>query len=207
MRDKRYLLLIILLFIVGAETLLLRGSGQKLLKNANILNFPKEFCGYKGVDVALKSHIYDLLETKNVVMREYKKDDQNPILFYFIFSRQTAKTSDPPENCLIGDGMTVTNKNKINIALKNINLKVNLLLAEKQGQKYVYLYWFIAGKQFTTSYFEQRIKLLKAYLMRKPLPGGQVRVSIKVANNQEDSLQYLKEFIKDIMPFLLENIN
>lgn len=206
---KRYLIVVILLIIAGIGTFVLKKTEVKQVSDPSILNFPREIGRYKSTDIPLKERIYEILQTRNVIMRQYVKEDEPPILFYLIFAQETHKTSDPPENCLRGEGRTIASKTKEVLPIvsknRNLNLEVNKLLVEKGADKQIYLYWFIAGSEFTDSYFKQRVKLIMAYLKREPLSGGQIRISTTVLNNDtEQAIQRLQVFIEESMPFLLD---
>ncbi|MCP4650102.1 MAG: EpsI family protein [PVC group bacterium] len=208
MKDKRFLVLVILLLCGAAATLWVKLTETELPPDSSVFNLPQEIGVYKSEDVQLKESIYAALETKNIIMRYYMKEDEPPILFYLIFSARTHKTSDPPENCLRGEGRTITHKAKeiisIDIEQQSFDLAANKLVVEKDKDKQVYLYWFIAGDEFADSYVKQRLKLITAYLKRSPLSGGQIRISTAIVNNNEqEALQRLKTFINTCMPSLL----
>ncbi|MFH1459041.1 MAG: exosortase C-terminal domain/associated protein EpsI [Candidatus Omnitrophota bacterium] len=178
------------------------------LDNSNdkrIIQFPQTIGEYTSTDVVLGKEVYDILETKNVIMRYYKKNAEPPILFYLIFSQQTHKTSDPPENCLTGDGILILQKSKTFLKLSNnVKLSVNKLITGSQDKKQVYLYWFLAGNQFVDSYITQRVKLIASYLMRKPLSGGQIRISTDIIEaNETEALQRINAFISECLPLLV----
>ena len=170
-----------------------------------ILDFPKEIFGYKAADVELNQKVYELLETKNIIMRNYEKAGKATILFYLIFAKETYKTSDPPENCIQGEGGNISGKSKAVIHTDARDLPVNKLLVDSGGKKYLYLYWFLAGDTFTDSYAKQRLALMGAYLRRSPLGGGQIRISAEIEGNDESAaFQELQGFINSSMPELLK---
>ncbi|MBU1043270.1 MAG: EpsI family protein [Candidatus Omnitrophica bacterium] len=205
--DKKFLIIIGLLFFGVIGTMVFKLPEIDSSSDARIANIPMQIGEYSGTDIELKDEIYEMLETKNIVMRLYDKQSQPPILFYLIFAKATHKTSDPPENCLQGDGYSVLNKAKISIPInienKEFNLTANKLIAGKPGENKLYLYWFLAGNEFQDSYFKQRLKLISAFLKRKPLSGGQIRISIDIENNDENqALVRLESFIQQIIPHL-----
>ncbi|MFH2137594.1 MAG: exosortase C-terminal domain/associated protein EpsI [Candidatus Omnitrophota bacterium] len=209
MKDKKFIVLIILLICGAVSTGLIKISKKEFPAASSVFNLPQEIGEYKSKDVKLNDETYKILETRNVIMRYYIKENEPPILFYLIFSESTHKTSDPPENCLQGEGRVITLKEKeiIPNALeqKSFGLTVNKLLVEKGKDKQIFLYWFIAGDKFLDSYFKQRLKLIFAYLKRTPLSGGQIRISTEVINHDEqEALQRLKAFINTCQPFLLD---
>jgi EpsI family protein len=205
--DKKFIIIIGILFVGVIGTMVFKLPEIDSSSDVRIANIPQQIGEYKGKDISLKDEIYAMLETKNIVMRTYEKISEPPILFYLIFAKATHKTSDPPENCLQGDGYSVLSKAKVSIPItmdkEQFNLKANKLIVGKPGQKMLYLYWFIAGDQFQDSYFKQRIKLISAFLKRTPLSGGQVRISTLIENNDENqALSRLEGFIQQVIPHL-----
>lgn len=209
MFDKRFYLITILLFFAALVTLFANRWEIKPQGDVEFLTLPKELAGYTSKDLELSERTYEILETKNVIMREYVKGDEPPILFYLIFAQETYKTSDPPENCLMGEGRSVTYKTKevltVPVGDRKIDLKINKLLVEEKGNKEIYVYWFLAGNEFIDSYVKQRLKLFLGYLNRKPLSGGQIRISTSVVNNNEqEAFNRIQTFIDEIMPHLVK---
>ena len=209
MVDRRFFVITILLFISALITLFAARWQIKPQSDEAFLQLPKEFGGYTSRDVSLSERIYEILETENVIMREYARGNEPSILFYLIYAKQTYKTSDPPENCLMGEGRSVTYKTQevlsVPIRDKKVDLKINKLLVEEKENKEIYVYWFLAGSEFTNSYLKQRLKLFLGYLKRKPLSGGQIRISTSVLNNDElEAFLRLKGFIQEIIPYLIK---
>lgn len=205
--DKKFLIIIGVLFVGVIGTIVFKLPEIDSSLDARIANIPMQMGEYTGTDIELEEKVYAILETENIVMRSYVKKTQPPILFYLIFSKATHKSSDPPENCLQGDGCSVLNKEKVNIPIvidgNNFSLQANKLIARKTNENNLYLYWFLAGDQFQDSYFKQRIKLISAFFKRKPLSGGQIRISISIENNDEtQALTRLESFTQEIIPHL-----
>ena len=76
----------------------------------NVENFPKEISQWKSEDIKLEEKVYEILETRNLFMREYKKPNEPGIVAYIIYADKNRKASHPPEVCLTGGGVTILNK-------------------------------------------------------------------------------------------------
>lgn len=199
--DKRFLVIVGILIVGVALTFLFKSAEIDQGIDERVVNLPKQLGVYTSKDVELEDRIYDILETKNVVMRHYFKEGEPPILFYLIFSKSTHKTSDPPENCLRGEGRAIISKEQVKIS--TLDVPVNKLLVEKSGMKDLHLYWFIAGNEFFQSYIGQRLKLISSYLIRSPQSGGQIRISTDIINNNErQAIQRIESFLTEMMPYL-----
>ncbi|MCM8814067.1 MAG: EpsI family protein [Candidatus Omnitrophica bacterium] len=208
MKLSHFIIVAGLLGIVAGITLLsylqpvqkdeLIGFAEKIPLNVNT---------YCGRDVPLEKRIYEMLETNNVIMRFYDTKDKPEVLFYFIYDSGTYKTADPPENCVQGDGFTVLKKERKILSIpygdKHYELPVNVMLVERQKERQVFVYWFLAGDRFYDSYVQQRRRLISAYLSMRPLGGGQARISTQVyGNDAEEALGRISDFITAMLPYI-----
>jgi len=201
---KRQLIVIIFGLVFALSTVILHVTQKKVPLDSFELRFPAKIAEYESKEIVLDDEIFVLLETDNIIMREYSKPGEPPILFYLIFDPEATKASDPPENCLRGDDRVITSKTVESLSERSeADFKVNRLIVEKNADKHLYVYWFIAGDKFTHSYFRQRLELMGASLRRNPLSGGQVRISTMVLRgNEAEALERLELFIQESLPFL-----
>ena len=89
--DKKFLIIVGILVLGIALSFLFRPVDVDKSVDIRVVQLPKELGEYQSKDVDLEDRIYDILETKNIVMRHYFKGDEPPILFYLIFSKSTYK--------------------------------------------------------------------------------------------------------------------
>ncbi len=199
--NKRFFIIVGILIVGVGLSLVFKSAEIDFGIDERVVNLPKQLGVYTSRDVELDARIYDILETRNVVMRHYFKEGEPPILFYLIFSKSTHKTSDPPENCLRGEGRAIVSKEQVEVS--GLDISVNKLLVEKSGVKDLHLYWFMAGDEFFQSYVGQRLKLISSYLRRSPQSGGQIRISTEINNDdQTEAIKRLEAFILEMMPYL-----
>ncbi len=201
--DKKFFIVIGLLILGVGITLFLRPIQIDSSLDPRIVHFPDKIGSYvKAKDIHIADKIYGILETRNIILRQYQKGKEPPVLLYIIFSPRTHKTSDPPENCLIGDGMTVLSKEKIKVSPGKTPFEVEKLVAAGKGSetKQMYFYWFLAGNEFTGSYTAQRLKLIMACLRLNPLSGGQIRISTQIVKGKEQAQKRLEDFLKQAAP-------
>lgn len=209
MSNRRFVFIVLVLAMAAIGTLALQSRlRSKAAPVGALLTLPDAIGDYQGQDVELQERVYDILRTRNVIMREYAKTGEPPILFYLIFDRESQKSSDPPENCIQGSGKTVTAKKKITLAVplgdQSISFVANKLSVLAGGRHEVYVYWFLAGGEMLDNYLAQRVKLVKSYLLGRPLSGGQVRISTDVVEgDEEEAMIRLQEFIRMLLPHLL----
>ena len=199
--DKRFFIVIALLIIGAGITLFLKPVQIEGSLDPRIASFPDRIGDYVKVkDLNLEDKIYGILETRNIVLRQYQKGTEPPVLLYIIFAPRTHKTSDPPENCLVGDGMSVLKKDKVSVDAGDKPFYADKLVAEDARGRFMYFYWFLAGDEFTGSYAAQRMKLIMAALRLDPLSGGQIRISTQVMDSEDSAQARLNDFLKTAYP-------
>ncbi|MEK6715549.1 MAG: exosortase C-terminal domain/associated protein EpsI [Candidatus Omnitrophota bacterium] len=207
---KRYISVIIIFAATAALSLFLYYQQIKPEDAVNISNFPQEIAGWKGKDIPLEEKVYEILETRNLLFREYKKEGEPGIVLYIIYSDKNRKSSHPPEICLAGGGIDITSKKseelKINLGAEEFGLKVNYLIAENSNSRELMLYWFKAGKTFTANYLNQQFKIMLSQLQGKSSGGAMLRLSTLIIKDEAEAKEQLVKFISAILPVVIKTI-
>ncbi|MFH0827579.1 MAG: exosortase C-terminal domain/associated protein EpsI [Candidatus Omnitrophota bacterium] len=168
----------------------------------SIANFPKTIGEWSSIDVPLNKRVYDLLETKNLIMRDYKNPKGEMVNLYIIYSQDDRKVSHPPEICLQGDGATVVEKSPLNLSSK---IKATKLVLEKKNSREIAVYWYKAGKEYTNDYINQQIKVSLDRLLGKRTSLALIRVIAVVENdNEKQTLAKILSFCSAIEPLVLK---
>jgi len=166
----------------------------------SIANFPKTIGEWSSVDVPLDKRVYELLETKNLIMRDYKNQKGESVNFYIIYSQDDRKVSHPPEICLQGDGATVVEKTQLKVGN---NIDATKLVLEKRNSREIAVYWYKAGKDFTNNYISQQLRFSLGRLMGKKTSLALIRVIAVVENNDEkQAIAKIRSFCSAIEPLL-----
>jgi EpsI family protein len=167
-----------------------------------ISDFPKVVGEWTAQDVPLDKRIYELLETDNLIMRDYKNNAGYVINLYVIYSQSNRKVSHPPEICLQGDGGTIVDKRYVRISPKIVAAK--LVLEQKDFQQAV-LYWYKTGKSFTHDFLNQQINVSLDRMLGKTSSVALIRVITRIGTDSKDSaFQMLSSFSRQIEPLLLK---
>ncbi len=169
-------------------------------KEISIAKFPNVIGEWSSVDVPLDKRVYDLLETKNLIMREYKNHKGEEINLYIIYSQDNRKVSHPPEICLQGGGSTVVEQTKLKVG-NSIN--ATKLVLEKKNSREIAVYWYKAGKEYTNDYINQQLKVSFQRLLGKKTSLALIRVIAEVKNNNEpEALAKILSFCSLLEPLL-----
>ncbi|MFH0827561.1 MAG: exosortase C-terminal domain/associated protein EpsI [Candidatus Omnitrophota bacterium] len=201
-KNKTFSAVVLILVISGIFGFSSYFSAPVDSKDTLIKNFPRVIGGWKAQDIPLDQRIYDLLETKNLIMRDYQDPQGRIINLYIIYSQDNRKVSHPPEICLQGDGATVVEKTPLKISAA---IKANKLAMEKKLTREIAVYWYKAGSHYTANYVDQQIRMSWDRLMGRKTSLSLIRVIAVVENNNDqEALSRIREFSALIEPLLPE---
>jgi EpsI family protein len=193
MTNRTFFTIVSILFI--SAILSLKSYLPSRLANSQeiqVSNFPTVIGDWKSQDAQLPERDYEILETKNLIIRDYINSPEVPINLYIIYSKDNRKVGHPPEICLQGAGETVVYKSSIIIsgAIKAIEL-----ITQKGLSKEMVVYWYKVGKFNTTSYLLQQIKQVTDRLFGRNTSVAMIRMLTRIENNDEESaLTRIKKF-------------
>lgn len=201
-KNKTFSAVVLILVISGIIGFSFYFSAPVDSKDAPIKNFPLKIGDWKAEDIPLDERVYDLLETKNLILRDYQDPQGRKINFYVIYSRDNRKVSHPPEICLQGDGGTVVEKSPLKISPA---INANKLVMEKKTTRELAVYWYKAGSHYTANYVDQQIRMSWDRLLGKKTSLALIRVIAVVENNNDqEAMSRIREFCALIEPLLAE---
>ncbi len=163
-------------------------------------DFPKTIGEWTSEDIPLSERDHELIETKNLIMRNYKNRGGDIVNLYIIYSQGNRNVSYPPEIRLQGQGETITNKSSVQITN---SIEATKLIIEKDISRELVVYWYEAGKLNTNSYLKQQIKIVIDRMFGKKISVALIRLLTEIKNEKEDvALTKIKTFCALIEPLL-----
>jgi len=173
-------------------------------KETRMENFPKVIGKWQGTDIKLEKRDYEILETTNLIMREYKNAKADVVYLYIIYSGDNRRALHPPEVCYSGSGATMLNKSVIPIT---DSLKANKFTVENKDSRQLVVYWFKSNELNTYSYLKQQIKSVVGRMLGKQASGAMIRISTEIKNNnQAKAFKMIKGFCEEIWPLLTKYV-
>jgi EpsI family protein len=196
--DKRTAIVVGLLAVVMCVSVPLFLIVPDVKDETQVSAFPMEFNGWKGQDLPVDENAYAILETKNLILREYNKGDDK-VYLYIVYSQDNRKVSHPPEVCFEGSGITVVEKEKKPLVLADgRTIYANELRVEKAGVVNVVYYWYKAGSFYTDNYLRQQARIALGRLTFKRTSNAMIRVSAEATLEQpQKAIQLIESFTKD----------
>ncbi|MCX7926569.1 MAG: EpsI family protein [Candidatus Omnitrophica bacterium] len=169
--------------------------------NVNLKDFPLSIGDWQGKDLPLKERVYELLETRNLIMRDYVNSQGKIINLYIIYSQDNRKVSHPPEICLQSEGAVVVQKSEIAVSK---NIKATKMILEKEGSRQVVLFWYKVGSAYTPSYIRQQIKVSFGRLLGKKVSSALIRlvIPIEASLSEKQTFEKLISFCILLEPLL-----
>jgi len=162
-----------------------------------VARLPMQIGAWTGRDLPVDEQAYKILETRNLVLREYARGEDK-VYIYIIYSIDNRKVSHPPEVCFEGGGVTIVDKQKVPLELSDgRKIIANRLKVEKAGLENIVYYLYKAGSYYTDNYLKQQLHIALSRLLFKSLSGSMIRLSAEV--KPEDSArteQNLQDFFK-----------
>ena len=204
MSNKNFIVVVSILIIVSVVGFI-NYLPTRFDKATKVLmaDFPKTIGEWQATDIPLTERDYEILETKNLIMRDYKNTKGDSVYLYIVYSENNRKVTHPPELCFTGSGLTIVDKSSIQLTN---NIRGVKLLMEKGDARELVVYWFRAGSFNTDSYVKQQLKVVFDLLRGKRTSCALLRLSTDIKENGEEALGLIKEFCSQIEPLLAKYI-
>lgn len=197
MKNKQYIIVIAILVAVLAISVPAYLIVPQAKEDVKVSALPLEIDGWQGRDLTVEDRAYEILETRNLVLREYVKGGQ-VVYLYVIYSQDNRKVSHPPEVCFEGSGITITKKEPVALELAaQKEVPANKLTVEKAGVNNIVVYWYKAGSYYTDNYLKQQLKIALARLQFKRTSGALIRLSAEADPSHPDrALENIRAFAR-----------
>ena len=191
-----YGIIILLLIVTSFFSLQLFFKTREAHDIVKINSFPYTIGEWKGKDLPLTEQEYKILETRNIMNREYINSKGEKVWSFVVYSETNRSVFHPPEVCLIGSGVAIIDKKVATVSRKaGKPFTTNVLSMEYSGSKGVTLYSYKAGDLYTDNFYLQQMYLLAHQAFGRRIPGATIRVSMPVAGSEKATIATLKAFL------------
>lgn len=163
----------------------------------DIRSFPYAVGEWRGRDLEVKEYEYKILETRNLISREYVNSSDLKLYLFIIYSETNRSVFHPPEVCMVGSGLDITDKQIEKFDVGDKVFTTNKLFAEKGRFKEIILNCYKAGNIYTSNFYLQQAYLMLHQIFAKNVPGATLRVSMAIGKSQNATLATLKEFLSE----------
>ncbi len=204
--NTRYSILIGILLIVTVITYLLSNDVPAQQKAVYAKQLPIFINGWSGEDIKVDDKTLEILETDDVLMRDYKKEGNPFIQLCIVYASNNRKVSHPPEVCYKGSGWSLEEKIPVVFSIKSDEFpefSANKLILEKGDQKQLVLYWYKCNSEYAINYYKQQINIVKSEIITGKSASGLIRISTPIVNNDEDvAMMRVQRFSLNMLPLI-----
>lgn len=185
--------------------------GQAAFENTavptgNIAGIPESFGRWKGTDVRLDEQVYQILETRSIVHRNYRST-AGDVFLSIVYYPENKVDFHAPEGCLAGKGIQVSKSIKeIRVAVQGEEreIKVNQLTRRNGEAEELIYYFYKAGDFMGENYIRLRCALVFNRFFSNRPSGALIRVSTTLGGKHPgEGTGLLTEFIEGVYPYLI----
>jgi EpsI family protein len=187
--------LIAMLLAAGVISLGLFNREMSASDKLDVHTFPMMVGEWQGKDLPITEKEYDILETRNLISREYTNPSGDKLYLFVIYSETNRSVFHPPEVCMIGSGLCITDKQIEKFDVGNKVFTTNKLFAEKGQFKEIILNCYKVGNIYTSDFYLQQTRLAFHQIFGRNVPGATLRVSMSIEKDSAVTLATLKEFL------------
>jgi len=170
---------------------------------------PHTIGGWRGEDLYLDRSVYELLETKAIIHRNYTLNDTT-ILLSVVYYPQTKVDFHAPESCLGGKGIrTQSSVKRIQLDQneRTVDLDINMILREQGQDRQIVYYFYKAGPFIGNSYIKLRFAVAFNKFSNREKSGSLVRLSTPVIHgDREEASRKLISFLEQLYPYVVKSL-
>jgi len=163
-------------------------------------NFPETIGSWSGEDTPPDERTMEILETRNVLSREYSNADKEKAHLLLVSSNRDRRVAHPPEVCYLGSNFNIVDDHESVLPGTSAgDLKVREFRAQHErfpdhSEEVLYLYK--VGGRFTTNYYAQQLQFALDRLSGKETQVMLIRIS-------SSSYETARRFLRELLPNLL----
>jgi len=162
--------------------------------------FPKNINGWVGQNLKLEknSGIFKIMSPEDLILRVYKKTNNNDIKMALVLADDKKKIHDP-QICYKLQGFEFLDTKKIKLAP---DLAVNFIKTKRVGKEYLFIYWYTdLEANYTT-----RVEFWSAIILKK-ITGKPIKTyGIVILYTPVKNVENLKKFALEINKILYNQI-
>lgn len=166
--------------------------------------------GWIGKDIEVDDKTLKILETDDVLIREYKKEETPPVQLCIVYASNNRKVAHPQEICYKGGGWSLEEKKPVVLSTRADvfpEFKAIKLILEKGNQRQLVLYWYKCNKEYTSNYYKQQINIVKSGIITGKSTSGLIRISTPIINKDEDvAMKRTQIFTLNILPLITKHL-
>jgi EpsI family protein len=205
--QKRYIVAVALLIVTAIVTFgaFSKSTYSEKLYTADI---PLIIGNWYGREMAIDERTYELLETRDTIMREYTNDVGDKVVIAVVYSIENMRVVHAPDICLPGGGSTICEKTTEVVSFGNVphqNAVFNNYTVGNGSEEQAVFFLYKGGKKVTPNPLDMQLDFFINKALRRPHSAALIRLSSYAVNGDLQSAQRrAKQFATAVMPVLLK---
>ncbi len=161
----------------------------------DIRSFPSRIGAWADRDIPISEGEYRILETRNVITREYENPSLGKLMLFMIYSETNRAVFHPPDLCLVGGGLSVVGKTREQVTSSGRTFYVNRMLMRKGDYRLLVLFCYKAAGLYTDNFYLQQAYLALHQIFGRRIAGATMRVTMQIISDEEETLSVAKDFL------------
>jgi EpsI family protein len=190
-----FVVLMVMLLGASAVSLRLFNSERAAHDKLDVHTFPMTVGEWRGSELPITEREYDILETRNLISREYANPAGEKLYLFIVYSETNRSVFHPPEVCMMGSGLDITDKQIEKFSVGNKVYATNKIFAGKDQYKEIILNCYKAGNIYTSDFYLQQTRLALHQIFGRNVPGATLRVAMSIGKDDRATLTTLKDFL------------
>ena len=192
-----YVLLLVLLAVTCIFSVNQFFRERSAHDKVDIHNFPHTIGEWKGRDIEVTEKDYKILETRNLIVREYTNPKGEKVALVIVYSETNRSVFHPPEVCMMGGGFDIAEKSVEKIDYDGRVITANKICTQKDRYKSLALYSYKAKNLCTANFYLQQAYFALNQVFHSQVKGATIRVTAPITGSEEETLATLKKFLVD----------
>lgn len=207
----RYLLAIFFILVTGSivHALQYAPSQDDEAGLLAIQSIPLQIGPWHGYDVPLGEDVYEILETRAILHRNYVADNGDQVFLSIVHYNDTKVDFHAPEACLGGRGDRTTKSVKkvvVQVNEQKIPLELAEIVAQNNDRRNLAYYFYQTGGFHGQNYIKMRLKIAANRLAAHDSSGSLVRISTDMTKDSEKAHHLLESFLTDLFPVIEDSL-
>ena len=198
MNKKSYILFLTLLALLTLFPLASPFSSSVDSNESILRQIPNAMGDWQGKDTPLDERTYEILETRNVLSRQYKNPHGDLVQLLIVSSDKDRRVAHPPEVCYITSNFAIIDERIENFSFGGKSIDVKRFVAEDKKNPSLQekvLYVYKVGDRYTSNYFAQQLLFAWDRATRRE---SQILL-IRLSASEENAF---KEFLPQVLAHL-----
>jgi len=199
MNKQSYIAATVVLVVLACFRIAMPQSSQIDEQKSSVLTqIPYQIGNWKGKDSEVEETVYQILETRSILSRDYENAKGDRISLLLVASNRDRRVAHPPEVCYTSSNYNIIKSGEKTIRILGRDIEVKEFVAQDERNPKIQenvLYVYKVGNEYTTNYYAQQVRFA---LDRLKNQNSQVLLIRLSGNNTDQYPEFLEAVLKHV---------